>query len=138
MAADSFSDDGRGATTRMPGCRSPGSVIDHGVLETLVDDLGDVAATVMVVKLYLRELDGRYDAVAAAIRSGDLACAQRDAHTLKAPSLMLGASELGTVCGAIETASVELTNQLVTDLGQLVKSARSGLETWIGEASSTS
>ena len=58
-----------------------GSAIDHRVLDRLDDDLGDSAVMVMVIELYLEHLDSRFAAVASAIQGGDVAGAQRDAHT---------------------------------------------------------
>jgi HPt (histidine-containing phosphotransfer) domain-containing protein len=62
------------------------AVIDESVLQALVDALDDREIVRGIVAVYLNELDGRIEAIAAASPAERAAAA----HALKSPSVTLG------------------------------------------------
>ncbi len=108
--------------------RQPG--IDREALGALVAELGD-ATVATVVDTYLRDLEARGAAISAAAAAGRTDVARREAHTLKSPSRMLGAVELGRLCHRIEIGDVEVDSATLDDLDRCLGAARAGLRQWL-------
>jgi len=103
-----------------------------------LDQLAGELSTEMVqqlVRTYLGELDRRREQVAAAAAAADLDAARRVAHTLKAGSLLLGATELGEACRSLEhlgeVSALTRQAEAVVLLTQLVGTA---LGEWLRES----
>lgn len=80
----------------------PDRLVDESVLAGLVDELGDAAPVVTLVERYLTELDRRLGTIGDGLAAGDLAVAQREAHTLRSTSGLLGADRIAALCRSIE------------------------------------
>jgi signal transduction histidine kinase/DNA-binding response OmpR family regulator len=121
-SAEASADTGSSADTdsRVPS-------FDGSVLEALVDDLGDRETVALIVETFLGDLDTR---VSAVVNAPDTETAQREAHTLKSPSLMLGALELGALCQSIESGQCALDETSTARLHSLASSAQTALTEW--------
>lgn len=110
----------------------PESVVDIDVLDDLVSQLGGRPIVTTVVETFLSDLHERGDAIGQALVAGDAHAARRAAHTLKSPSLMLGATRLGSYCQAIEETEGAINADLYLEaLQQAVQRTHIELERWI-------
>lgn len=81
------------------------AVVDPFVLAQLTEQLGDAELVRQIVERYLAELPDRLAAIDHAKALGDPDALAKAAHTLKSPSLLVGATELGRACRTIEEAA---------------------------------
>lgn len=86
---------GRSVRAPQPTTAQP---VDEAALRNLQEDLGDPSRVLSLVQLFLTELHGRRQALAAAVDAGDAVAAHGVAHTLKSSALLLGAGALGAAC----------------------------------------
>jgi PAS domain S-box-containing protein len=80
--------------------------VDAGAFADLLDAVGPRQMEA-VVAAFLSELDADQEAIARAVREGDVEAARRTAHTLKGAAATLGAVQLAEVAAGIETAARE-------------------------------
>lgn len=116
-----------------PSPTSTMEAIDATVLHQLVEELDDPLLAVTVVRTYLRELDGRLDAVVDAIARGDRPALVAAAHILKSTSAAVGAGALAEACGSLEAAAatssatpLPVTAAAVRELGAAVRTSLDG------------
>jgi PAS domain S-box-containing protein len=91
----------------------PESVVDHTVLERLVEELGDRSIVDDLVATFLGELAPRTNALFTALDASDATAARNAAHTLKSSSCLLGATALADVCGLIESGKPALRPEIL-------------------------
>ena len=105
--------------------------LEVAVLVDLGQQLGDQTALGSVVRAYVSELDRLGAAITAAIAAGDPAAAGDAAHTLKAPSLMLGAVKLGEVCRGLEDRSIDIGDVDVATFERNVQTTSDAVTRWL-------
>ena len=76
--------------------------IDFSVLRTLESDIGDAEFVNATIDIYLDEMPGRLESIAAGIAAGATTAFGPAAHSLKSSSAMLGALRLSETCAQIE------------------------------------
>ena len=76
--------------------------IDFSVLATLESDIGDAEFVNATIDIYLDEMPGRLEGIAAGIAAGAATAFGPAAHSLKSSSAMLGALRLSDTCAKIE------------------------------------
>ena len=108
------------------------AVFDSSILDELAAELDNTAAVVSVVDTFLLDLPKLTGAISVAVASGDIANAARSAHTLRSPSLMLGAVGLGSYCRQIEesSSSSDLDTHNIEQFSRLTEQTRTGLIRW--------
>ncbi len=83
-----------------PASETPASQLD---LSYLKSNLGDHPAMIsMLFQSFLETAPGHVADMKSAVESGDIALLRREAHTLKATALTMGARELSAQCAALE------------------------------------
>ncbi len=103
--------------------------LELSVLDRLVDELGDQSVVASVVETFLDGLDDLVGGVAAGLAADDHSAAAWSAHSLKGPSLMLGAARLGELCKTIEQ---DPDHGITTDrLDRCVAEAGDALRGWL-------
>jgi two-component system, sensor histidine kinase and response regulator len=79
--------------------------IDVGVLQRLVEDIGDTDVVVETLEIYLGELPVRLDSMGAALADKRFDLLRDEAHSLKSSSRMLGAVVLSDLCRDVEAVT---------------------------------
>ncbi len=109
--------------------------LDHDVLTTLADALGDQELMAETVGLYLGELPTRGHGIRDAAERGDLVTLRFGAHTLASPSALLGATELSRVCRHLEldedVDDVEVRRELVAEFDRAYAGTGAALRAWL-------
>jgi HPt (histidine-containing phosphotransfer) domain-containing protein len=77
-----------------------GAAVDQEALAVLADDLG--GALPQVLRLFLRELPRRRDAILQALADRDARALEHAAHSLKGTSATVCATELAALCDEFE------------------------------------
>lgn len=78
------------------------SFMDEGVLEQLIEDLGDLTAVCDVVTLFLGTLPDRWLNLVTAVNTEDANATALAAHTLKSAAAIVGLSRLSELCRDVE------------------------------------
>jgi HPt (histidine-containing phosphotransfer) domain-containing protein len=90
-------------------------LVDRERFDRLAEEIGPSALR-SVLGTFLQELPDRLEAIRIARAAHDETDLRRAAHGLRSPAVLLGATELGDRCRAIEEASAPL---LVADLDSM-------------------
>jgi hypothetical protein len=117
---------------RIKGPPRVGAAIDDEVLGRLQDDLGGSHALLQIVRIFLRELDGRTSMIEDTARRAELAMLARGARHLRPSAEVLGATVLTDVLSALEHAAeagdVSACQQLALRFATQVSLTRAALE----------
>lgn len=107
------------------------SVLDVSVLDELVAELSPQMVR-QLAATYLGELESRRNAITAAAVAADLEAARRVAHTLKASSLLVGATTLGGICRELEHLDdAARLPELAVRIQELASSVGQQLDGWL-------
>lgn len=121
---------GRSVRAPQPTAAAP---VDEGALRNLQDDLGDPSRVTSLVQLFLTELHGRRQALAAAVDANDVAAAHGVAHTLKSSALLLGAGSLAATCDRLSAnADPARLRPLADDVTTQATAAARWFQIWLG------
>ena len=90
------------ATQPEPSAADDSPPIDFSVLATLESDIGDAEFVNATIDIYLDEMPGRLEGIAAGIAAGAPTAFGPAAHSLKSSSAMLGAMQVSATCAKIE------------------------------------
>ena len=100
--------------------------LDLAVLDQLAADLGDQRVVAGLIETFLVELGERVDTITGGLTHGNAEPAQRAAHTLKSSARLLGATQLGDLCGTIEQGAIT-----DADVTELAGEARRHMTNWL-------
>jgi CheY-like chemotaxis protein len=93
--------------------------IDVGVLQRLVEDIGDTDVVVETLEIYLQELPVRLDSMGAALTDERFDLLRDEAHSLKSSSRMLGAGVLSDLCRDVEAVTAAESGRGASSGGDL-------------------
>jgi len=77
----------------------------HAV-DQLISQLGE-STVAEVIEVFLSDLDHRHLVLVSSLTDGDMNSARREAHTVKSPGYILGATCLSELCESIESGSFD-------------------------------
>lgn len=108
-----------------------GQAVDLAVLDDLGEQLGNPDAVANVVQSFLGELDRLGAAITDAINGNDAAAVAAAAHTLRAPSFMLGALPLGELCQRFEDRSIDIKTYNTAAFDSQIGETSDALSKWL-------
>lgn len=107
------------------------SVIDHGAIEALVEDIG-VEDVIELLDVYLDDAPQQLRSLQAALEAGDVQGMAAAAHRMKSTSAMVGASRLAEISQEVEdrarAGDLSAMEERASEIADLMADAREQLD----------